>query len=93
MIRHLVDFALRQRTVILICALILTGLGINSFYNVPIEAYPDVADTWVQVITLTFDRIGNFLTASGVCSPGGEVDAAVGRKELGEADVRRCAAG
>ncbi len=51
MIRHLVDFALRQRTVILICALILTGLGINSFYNVPIEAYPDVADTWVQVIT------------------------------------------
>ena len=51
MIRHLVDFALRQRTVILICALILTGLGINSFYNVPIEADPDVADTWVQVIT------------------------------------------
>ncbi len=51
MIRHLVDFALRQRAVILICALILVGLGINSFYNVPIEAYPDVADTWVQIIT------------------------------------------
>ncbi len=43
--------------------------------------------------SLTFDRIGNFLTASGVCSSGGEVDAAVGRAKLGEADVRRCAVG
>ena len=51
MIRGIVDFALRQRIVILLASLILTGLGINAFINLPIEAYPDVADTWVQIIT------------------------------------------
>lgn len=51
MIRGIVDFALRQKLLILISALILTGLGINAFVHLPIEAYPDVADTWVQIIT------------------------------------------
>lgn len=51
MIRHIVEFALRQRIVILVSTLILVGLGVNAFNNLPIEAYPDVADTWVQVIT------------------------------------------
>ncbi len=51
MIRGIVDFALRQRVVILISALICIALGINAFIHLPIEAYPDVADTWVQIIT------------------------------------------
>ena len=51
MINRLVEFALRQRAVIIVAAVLLVALGINAFSNLPIEAYPDVADTWVQIIT------------------------------------------
>ncbi len=51
MIHRIVEFALRQRVVILVAAFVLVALGINAFYRLPIEAYPDVADTWVQIIT------------------------------------------
>ena len=51
MIDRIVEFALKQRLVILVAALVLVGLGVNALRNLPIEAYPDVADTWVQIIT------------------------------------------
>jgi cobalt-zinc-cadmium resistance protein CzcA len=51
MIHRIVEFALKQRLVILVAALVLVGLGVNALSNLPIEAYPDVADTWVQIIT------------------------------------------
>jgi cobalt-zinc-cadmium resistance protein CzcA len=51
MIQALVDFALNNRYVILGLALILFVAGIISFKRLPVEAYPDVANTWVQVIT------------------------------------------
>lgn len=51
MIDKMVEFALRQRLVVLVAAVLLIGLGVNAFINLPIEAYPDVADTWVQIIT------------------------------------------
>src|SRR5271156_89728 len=51
MIQALVDFALNNRYVILGLALILFIGGIVSFKRLPVEAYPDVANTWVQVIT------------------------------------------
>jgi len=51
MIHRIVEFALKQRLVILVAALVLVGLGVNALRNLPIEAYPDVADTWVQIIT------------------------------------------
>ena len=51
MIRRLVDFALRERLMVLGLALLLVVWGIYSFYKLPVEAYPDVANTWVQVIT------------------------------------------
>src|ERR1700748_2573809 len=51
MIRSLIDFALRTRIMILGAALVLFVWGIISFHNLPIEAYPDVADTYAQVIT------------------------------------------
>jgi heavy metal efflux system protein len=50
-IRGLIDFALRNRIFVLSVALILFVWGVISFHNLPIEAYPDVADTYVQVIT------------------------------------------
>jgi cobalt-zinc-cadmium resistance protein CzcA len=51
MIRSLVDFALDNRFVVLGLALVLFAGGIVSFKRLPVEAYPDVANTWVQVIT------------------------------------------
>ncbi|GAC1432368.1 MAG: CusA/CzcA family heavy metal efflux RND transporter [Terriglobales bacterium] len=51
MIRYLVDFALRSRIMVLSIAVILFVWGAISFHNLPIEAYPDVADTYAQVIT------------------------------------------
>ena len=51
MIRHLVDFALNNRFVVLSMALLLFAWGIIAFKALPVEAYPDVANTWVQIIT------------------------------------------
>jgi cobalt-zinc-cadmium resistance protein CzcA len=51
MIRRVVDFALNNRLMVLALALILFAGGIVSFKRLPIEAYPDVADNYVEVIT------------------------------------------
>src|SRR6516165_6036015 len=51
MIRSLVDFALNNRFVVLGMAFLIFVWGIISFHNLPVEAYPDVANAWVQIIT------------------------------------------
>src|SRR5271155_3234769 len=51
MIRRVVDFALNNRMMVLAFALMLFAAGIVAFRNLPIEAYPDVADNYVEVIT------------------------------------------
>jgi len=51
MIRGLVDFALNNRLMVLAIAVLLFFWGIVSFHNLPVEAYPDVANNYVQVIT------------------------------------------
>jgi cobalt-zinc-cadmium resistance protein CzcA len=51
MIRALVDFALNNKFVVLAIALLLLGWGAISFHNLPVEAYPDIADNYVTVIT------------------------------------------
>jgi cobalt-zinc-cadmium resistance protein CzcA len=51
MIRGLVDFALNNRFLVIIIAILLFGWGIVSFQALPIEAYPDVANNYVTVIT------------------------------------------
>ena len=51
MIRGLVDFALNNRFIVLIVAVLLFAWGIVSFHNLPVEAYPDVANNYVTVIT------------------------------------------
>ena len=51
MIRGFVDFALNNRFLVLAIAILLFVWGIISFRNLPIEAYPDVANNYVQVIT------------------------------------------
>ncbi len=51
MIRRAVDFALNNRLIVIALALVLLGWGIYSFRSLPVEAYPDVANNYVQVIT------------------------------------------
>jgi heavy metal efflux system protein len=51
MIRRVVDFALSNRLLVLAFALMLFAGGIVAFHDLPIEAYPDVADNYVEVIT------------------------------------------
>jgi len=51
MIRRVVDFALDNRLLVLAFAVILFAAGIVAFRDLPIEAYPDVADNYVQIIT------------------------------------------
>jgi cobalt-zinc-cadmium resistance protein CzcA len=51
MIRRLVDFALENRFLVLAIALLLFVWGAISFHQLPVEAYPDVANNYVEVIT------------------------------------------
>jgi cobalt-zinc-cadmium resistance protein CzcA len=51
MIRTLVDFALNNRVVVIAIALLLVFWGAISFHQLPVEAYPDIADNYVTVIT------------------------------------------
>ncbi|HET7343385.1 MAG TPA: CusA/CzcA family heavy metal efflux RND transporter [Methylomirabilota bacterium] len=52
MISRVIAFALHQRFVTLALALLLVVTGVAAFYRLPIEAYPDVADVQVDVITI-----------------------------------------
>jgi heavy metal efflux system protein len=51
MIRKLVDFALNNRFVVIATALMVLFAGALAFHDMPVEAYPDIADNYVQVIT------------------------------------------
>src|SRR6202035_710957 len=51
MIRGFVDYALNNRFIVFTMAILLLMWGVISFRQLPIEAYPDVANTWVQLIT------------------------------------------
>jgi cobalt-zinc-cadmium resistance protein CzcA len=51
MIRALVDYALNNRILILAGGILLLVWGGISFHNLPVEAYPDVANNYVQIIT------------------------------------------
>jgi cobalt-zinc-cadmium resistance protein CzcA len=51
MIRGLVDFALNNRILILAFAVLLFIWGAISFRQLPVEAYPDVANNYVEIIT------------------------------------------
>ena len=51
MIRALVDFALKNRWLVLGGTIVLTLWGIVSFRALPVEAYPDVANNYATIIT------------------------------------------
>ena len=51
MIRRVVDFALNKRLFVLAFAVLLIAGGVVAFHALPIEAYPDVADNYVEIVT------------------------------------------
>jgi cobalt-zinc-cadmium resistance protein CzcA len=51
MIQRLVDFALENRFLVLAAGILLLGWGAISFHQLPVEAYPDVANNYVEIIT------------------------------------------
>ncbi len=51
MIRALVDFALNNKFVVLAIAVLLLAWGVISFHILPVEAYPDIGDNYVTIIT------------------------------------------
>jgi heavy metal efflux system protein len=58
MIRAFVDYSLRNRFLVLAIGVLLLAWGAISFKNLPVEAYPDVANNYVQVITQWPGRAG-----------------------------------
>lgn len=51
MLDKLISFSLRQRLLIIIGVAILIGFGLYSFKKLPIDAFPDVTNIQVQIIT------------------------------------------
>ncbi len=52
MIGRLVIYALRHRAIVLALLVVFILVGINSYLRLPVEAYPDVTNVQVQLITL-----------------------------------------
>jgi cobalt-zinc-cadmium resistance protein CzcA len=50
MLNKLIHFALHQRFLFVILTCVLIGLGVNAFRELPIDAFPDISNTQVQVI-------------------------------------------
>ncbi|HEX3375447.1 MAG TPA: CusA/CzcA family heavy metal efflux RND transporter [Candidatus Acidoferrales bacterium] len=51
MIHHIVQFALRQRFLVLMLVLLVAIAGALSFQRMPVDAYPDLAPPMVEIIT------------------------------------------
>ncbi len=50
MLTRLIRFSLTQRLLVLVLTLILAGLGLRAFLQLPIDAFPDVSTTQVKII-------------------------------------------
>ncbi|MCH9739656.1 MAG: efflux RND transporter permease subunit, partial [Epsilonproteobacteria bacterium] len=47
---NLIHFALSQRIFIILLALVILGLGVKSYKELPIDAFPDISPTQVKLI-------------------------------------------
>src|SRR3954447_24322467 len=52
MIKHTVAFALHKPLFVVLGLILFVGAGLAAFRSLPIEAFPDVGDIQVNVITL-----------------------------------------
>ena len=57
MIRALVSFGLRRRVIVLALLGIFVAAGVAAFVRLPVEAYPDVTNVQVQLITIADAQI------------------------------------
>lgn len=53
MIDRLIDFALRQRLLVVVAAAVIFGAGAWAYTRLPVDAYPDISPALVQVFTET----------------------------------------
>ncbi len=51
MIRALIEFSLRQRLLIIALTLLLAGAGVYAFTSLPIDAFPDLTNNQVNIVT------------------------------------------
>jgi len=51
MLERLIGFTLKQRALVIICVLILVALGVYSFTSIPIDAFPDVTNIQVELLS------------------------------------------
>jgi cobalt-zinc-cadmium resistance protein CzcA len=51
MINSILNFAVRQRLLVILAALVLAGFGWLALVQIPIDAFPDVTNVQVQVLT------------------------------------------
>ena len=51
LINNIIAFSLKNKFFIFFCTLLLIAAGVTSFYFTPVEAYPDVTNTEVVIIT------------------------------------------
>jgi len=51
MIHRIIQFALRQKPIVLFLVAFMTVGGAIAFHNMPVDAYPDLSPPMVEVIT------------------------------------------
>ncbi len=51
MIEQLISFSLKQKLLIVICLIIIAAVGISSFLRLPIDAFPDVTNIQVEILS------------------------------------------
>ena len=51
MLNRIVDFTLENRWIVLVSILILLGVGTYALYTIPVEAFPDLTNNQVVVVT------------------------------------------
>src|SRR4030081_2341279 len=51
LLRSIIAFSLKNRNFIIFCTALLLVSGIITFRNMPIEAFPDVTNTEISIIT------------------------------------------
>ena len=51
LIAFIISYSLKKRSLVLFLTLLLIIVGVISFQNTPIEAFPDVTNTQITIIT------------------------------------------
>ncbi len=67
MLEKIISFSIRNKLIVILFTLTLTGFGLFSIYHIPVGSVPDITNNQVQVITtsgnLSTQEIEQFITA------------------------------